>query len=198
MLDGLPRRSLSCRSTRRCFGLAPGLGRQAVPDLGLLDHRLLPAGACLHPEDRGDDRLAAVTGRLPEEVCRDLGVGLDVAVVEFVAVVLAEGLGVDADDAGDVGLGDAEAGKRLDLSPGDRIGLVWERGPWSGLLRNPSRSIVEDRSKARRRSVAESVIVVADGSRPVPLPLPRRTWPLPSRTAVSPVNSCQRRMATST
>ena len=46
------------------------------------------------------------------------------AVVEFVAVVLAEGLGIDADDTGDLGLGDAVAGERLDLTAPGMVGAV--------------------------------------------------------------------------
>lgn len=53
-----------------------------------------PAGAGLGPEDGGGDGLGAVGGGLAVERLGHLGVGLDMAEVEFVAVVLAEGLGV--------------------------------------------------------------------------------------------------------
>jgi hypothetical protein len=77
--------------------------------------RLSPSATRLHPEDRGADALVAFRGRLPEQELGDLGGRLDAARVEFVAVVLPEGLRIDADDARDIGFGDAVGGKRFNL-----------------------------------------------------------------------------------
>ena len=97
--------------------------RTEVADV-LLNGGLLPVGSRLEPEDAGGDRLGAVAHRLPVEALGDAAVGLDAAGVEFVPVVLAEGLGVDAEDTGDVGLRHAIGGHRLDLAAADRFGLM--------------------------------------------------------------------------
>lgn len=64
----------------------------------LLHGGLLPLGAGLQPEDCGDDGFPAIAGRLAIEVLCHLGIGFGVPMVEFVAVVLAERLGIDTDD----------------------------------------------------------------------------------------------------
>ena len=86
--------------------------------------RLAPASAGLHPEDGGGDALRAFGGGLAEQELGDLGRGLCGAEVEFVAIVLAEGLGVDADNAGNVGLWDAIGSKRLDLATTTFVGTM--------------------------------------------------------------------------
>src|SRR5215207_5913109 len=77
--------------------------------------RLPPPGPRLEPEDGGDHRLAAFAGGLAEQVLGHLGVGLDVPAVEFLPVVLAQSLGVDADHTCDVEFGDAVSRHRLHL-----------------------------------------------------------------------------------
>ncbi len=83
-----------------------------------------PAAAGLHPEDGRGDALRTLRGGLAEQELGDLGRGLGGAEVEFVAIVLAEGLGVDADNAGNVGLWDAMGSKRLDLATTTFVGTM--------------------------------------------------------------------------
>ena len=63
---------------------------------------LAPAGPCLEPEDGGRHRFLALARRLAEQVLGNARIGLGMAVVEFGAVVLAQRLGVAADDACDL------------------------------------------------------------------------------------------------
>jgi hypothetical protein len=53
----------------------------------------------------GGDALRTFGGGLPKQELGDLRGGLGRTEVKLVAVVLAEGLGVDADNAGNVGFG---------------------------------------------------------------------------------------------
>jgi hypothetical protein len=69
----------------------------------------------LEPEDRRGDALQALGGRLPEQELGNLGFGLDAAGVQLRPVVLAEGLGMDANDLGDVSLGNTIGYECLDL-----------------------------------------------------------------------------------
>src|SRR5690606_6771680 len=93
---------------------------------------LAPAAAGLHPEDRGGDALRAFGGGLAEQELGDLGRGLGGAEVELVPVVLAKGLWVDADDAGNVCLRDAIGSKRLDLATTTFVGSVGPAAHVSG------------------------------------------------------------------
>jgi len=53
----------------------------------------------LRPEDAGGDGLGAVAHGLPvEALAGDAAVGLDVAVAEFLGLILLERLRIDADD----------------------------------------------------------------------------------------------------
>jgi hypothetical protein len=128
---------------------------QAVKRVGdivghLVDHGLLPAGSGLQPEDGGRHCLASLSECHAKQVLGDPGIGLGVTVVEFVAVVLAQGLGIAADQTGDVGLWNAEAGEGLDLAP-LRLGL--------GMCRPAHRSdhpVQHDRLAFRRTWLLEA------------------------------------------
>ena len=85
---------------------------------------LPPAATGLHPEDGGGDALRPLGGGLAEEELGDLGGRLGGAEVEFVPIVLAEGLRVDADDPGNVGLRDAIGGEGFDLPAVALVGDV--------------------------------------------------------------------------
>src|SRR5829696_4300466 len=63
------------------------VGREVHVGVG---RRLLPARPGLEPEDRRGDGLGAVTGCLAEQALGDLGVRLDLAAVELVAVMALE------------------------------------------------------------------------------------------------------------
>jgi hypothetical protein len=90
----------------------------AEGDLG--DVGFLPSCPGLHPEDCGYYRLAPIPGRLSEQILRYLGVGLDVAVAEFLRIILAQRLRIDADHPGDVGLGHAVTCEGLDVPSAHR------------------------------------------------------------------------------
>ncbi len=85
---------------------------------------LLPAGAGLQPEDGGCNRLWTISQRLAIEALGDPTVGLDGAYVQFLAIMLPEGLGIDADDPGDVRLGHTIGRHGLDLTTAGEIGPV--------------------------------------------------------------------------
>ena len=68
------------------------------------------------------------------EVLGNLGVGLGVAVVQLVAIVLAQRLGVDAHQRSYLGLWDAIAGQRFDLAALHVVGLVSGAGHQSSPL----------------------------------------------------------------
>lgn len=44
-----------------------------------------------------------IAGRLAEQAFRYLGIGLGVAVIEFLAIVFSQGLGIDAQEPGNLG-----------------------------------------------------------------------------------------------
>src|SRR5215218_2554241 len=88
------------------------VGREVHVGVG---RRLLPARPGLEPKDRRRDRLRAVAGRLPEQAFCDLGVRLDLAAVELVAIMALKCRLADADDLADLVLRHPIGGKRLDL-----------------------------------------------------------------------------------
>src|SRR3990167_6018044 len=100
--------------------------------IGLLDDCFLPAGASLQPEDGGRDRLSSLPGRLPVEVLGNLGGRLDVTLVEFAPIVLAQRLRIEVKNAGDVGLGYPVTRHGLDLTPARWIGPVGSAAHVSG------------------------------------------------------------------
>jgi hypothetical protein len=61
------------------------IGLPSRPECSL-NRGLLPAAACLEPEDGGDDRFTTFARCLAEEVLRQLGVGLGVAKGQFVCL----------------------------------------------------------------------------------------------------------------
>lgn len=77
-----------------------------------------------------------VARSLPVEILGYLDVGFHVAMVEFIPIVLAQRLGIDADHAGYLMLGDAVAGKRFDLSTIAGPGHVGLSRPESALTRH--------------------------------------------------------------
>ena len=97
-------------------------------DLVLL-RRLAPAAAGLHPEDGGGDALRAFGGGLAEQALGNLGGRLDLAGVEFVAVVLAERLRVDGEDTGDIGSPERRSRPSPRPGGGGRVGLCAGVGP---------------------------------------------------------------------
>ena len=72
-----------------------------------------PTGPNLQPEDRGRQTLAGGLTRHGEQILCDLGRSLDAPQLDLVGVVEAQRLGGDADQAGDLVLGDAEARERF-------------------------------------------------------------------------------------
>src|SRR3954462_9734376 len=99
-----------------------------------------PSGAGLEPEDlRGHVAVA----RGVEQEASYLGVRLRLAHVEFIAVMLAQRLGINADDASNVRLRDAVGGHCLNLPALRGIGLVRAashvRRPRSRGVARPSR-----------------------------------------------------------
>jgi hypothetical protein len=78
-------------------------------------------GVSRHPPRVFSQKMAAVTdwapSRLAEEALGDFGGGLDLAGVEFVAIVLAERFGVDPKNPGDGVFRHTIACHRLDLTP---------------------------------------------------------------------------------
>src|SRR5690606_15912077 len=113
-------------------------------------------------------------------------------------VVLPEGLGVDADDTGDVGFGDAVSGEGLDVATAHRGGLVGRasHGQASSRAERGGRSSSgRDRTRSAEDLGDEAW---AEQGTPRSSATSTKTVPFPSRIAASPVKSCQRRMATST
>src|SRR4051794_2624338 len=97
-------------------GIIPGeLDLDRAGDL--MHARFLPMGPRLQPEDGGSDRLRAFGGRTPVEELGYPRSCLGGAGVQLRPVVPAQGLRIDSDNAGDVGLRDAVGGHCLDLSP---------------------------------------------------------------------------------
>ena len=100
----------------------PNAGSLSGELLGLLAaHRILPdrimidpSGSDLQPEDGGGHRLAAGAGGNADEIAGHLGIGLDMAGVEFLPEVLAQGFGSDADHDRNIDLRYAAAGHGLD------------------------------------------------------------------------------------
>src|SRR5215813_4498864 len=86
-----------------------------------LQWRFPPPRPRLQPEDlRG---YVAVLGGI-KEISGDLGIGLGLAEVEFLAVVLPEGLGIDSQNSSNVGLWNAVSRHGLDLATLRWIRLV--------------------------------------------------------------------------
>ena len=96
----------------------PAADRARVLQLG---RGFAPAGAGLEPEDLRRDVAGA---RGVEQEARHLGVGLGLAEIQFVPVVLAQRLRIDADHGRDVRLRNAVGRHRLDLPALRWIGLV--------------------------------------------------------------------------
>jgi hypothetical protein len=80
-------------------GLQLGVGKPGDIDNAdpMILRRLAPATSGLKPEDRSGDGLCPVGRRLAEQELSDLGGRLDLTCVEFIAIVLAERLRIDAD-----------------------------------------------------------------------------------------------------
>src|ERR1700756_5584219 len=127
--------------------------------------RFLPSRSGLEPEDLRRDVAVFCGG---EQKTGHLGIGLGGAEIQFLAIALAQGFGIDADGSRNVGLRDAISRHCLHLPSLRRIGLM-------GAAAHPGNS-------AGRRSPATSV----------------NERPSPSRVADWPVNDCHRWIATST
>src|SRR5262245_8306034 len=84
-----------------------------------LGRRFPPAGAGLEPEDLGGH--VPVLGGI-EKKTRDLGIRLGRTEIDFVPVVFAKSLRIDADHPRDVGFRNSVGGQRLDLATLSWIG----------------------------------------------------------------------------
>ena len=87
--------------------------------------RFAPAAAGLHPEDRGGDALRAFGPGLAEQELGDLGHCRGCTEINLVALVLLQGLAVDADAAGYVRRGTPERIGLLILPSQGIRGSIW-------------------------------------------------------------------------
>ena len=146
----LPRRdstgtTLSSVGAFASIGSGPGSRVDICPSRASRASRALPSFSCsviggpfvpptsvtwvsFQPARVFSQKMAAMTASRPSrclavEVLGDLGVGLDVAVVELAAIVLPERLRGYSDHAGDIGFGDAVAGHGFHLAADAGSGL---------------------------------------------------------------------------
>lgn len=131
-----------------------GLERFAVQPRMFVDRRFLPAATSLEPEDCRDYGFPTFACRLTKQVLGNFRVRLRVSKVQFVPVMLAQRLWIDAYQAGDLRFWHAVAGESFDLSLKKSVGRVsWSRHQESlGARRRASLASRSRRSRSFWRS----------------------------------------------